>query len=252
MDNSERFSSRVEAYVKYRPGYPAAMLDFLARELAMGPKAQVADIGAGTGILTALLAPRVAQVWAVEPNDGMRAAAEALLAGAGNVGWSRGSAEATGLAAGSVDLITVAQAFHWFDRAAFKAECRRLLRPGGRVALIWNDRLCNTPFLQAYEAGLRAYSADYEEVNHRNLGEADFRAFFEGEYRLSCFDNSQWFDLDGVLGRFNSSSYAPVAGTRAHDEMTALIRREFDRHGVNGQIAFHYSTLVYSGRVESD
>ncbi|MEL3913803.1 class I SAM-dependent methyltransferase [Aeromonas caviae] len=249
MDSTQRFSTRVEAYVKYRPSYPVAMLDFLARELAMGPEAQVADIGAGTGILTALLAPRVARVWAVEPNDDMRAAAKRLLAQVGNIGWLHGSAEATGLPTGAMDLVTVAQAFHWFDRAAFRQECQRLLKPGGRVALIWNDRLTNTPFLKAYEEGLHAYSGDYEEVNHRNLGEADFRAFFTGEFRLDRFENSQLFDLDGVLGRLNSSSYAPVAGTPAHDQMTALVRREFARHAVDGKIAFNYCTLVYSGRV---
>ncbi|UNP89903.1 class I SAM-dependent methyltransferase [Aeromonas encheleia] len=249
MDSTQRFSARVEAYVKYRPGYPAAMLDFLAQELGMGPAAVVADIGAGTGILTALLAPRVSQLWAVEPNAEMRSAAERLLAGAGNLSWHSGSAEATGLPAGAVDLVTVAQAFHWFDRAAFKAECRRLLRPGGRVALIWNDRLTNTPFLEAYEAGLRTYSGDYEEVNHRNLGEADFRAFFEGDYRLDRFENRQLFDLDGVLGRLNSSSYAPAMGTPAYEGLTALIRREFARCAVDGQIAFNYCSLVYSGRV---
>lgn len=249
MDNTERFSARVEAYVKYRPGYPPAMLDFLADELAMGPASQVADIGAGTGILTALLAPRVERVWAVEPNQEMRGAAQQLLAGVANVGWSDGRAEVTGLPDGCVDLVTVAQAFHWFDRPAFKQECRRLLRPGGRVALIWNDRLTDTPFLKAYEAGLRTYSGDYEEVNHRNLGEADFAAFFEGDYRLERFANRQRFDLDGVLGRLNSSSYAPVAGSQAHTELTALIAREFERHAVNGVIAFNYNTLLYSGRV---
>ncbi|MCS3767894.1 ubiquinone/menaquinone biosynthesis C-methylase UbiE [Aeromonas hydrophila] len=149
MDSTQRFSTRVEAYVKYRPSYPAVMLDFLTSELAMGPTARVADIGAGTGILTALLAPRVARVWAVEPNAEMRGAARHQLQAVANIEWQDGSAEATGLADGSVDLVTVAQAFHWFDRAAFKQECRRLLRPGGRVALIWNDRLTDTPFLKA-------------------------------------------------------------------------------------------------------
>lgn len=249
MDSTQRFSARVEAYVKYRPGYPTAMLDFLVRELGMGPHAVVADIGAGTGILTALLAPRVGQLWAVEPNAEMRGAAERLLAGADHIHWLSGSAEQTGVPTGALDLVTVAQAFHWFDRAAFKAECRRLLKPGGRVALIWNDRLMDTPFLEAYEAGLRAYSGDYEEVNHRNLGDADFQAFFEGEYRLDRFENRQLFDLDGVLGRLNSSSYAPAIGTPAYEQLTALIRREFARCAVDGRIPFNYCTLVYSGRV---
>jgi SAM-dependent methyltransferase len=249
MDSTQRFSARVEAYVKYRPGYPAAMLDFLIQELGMGPDAVVADIGAGTGILTAQLASRVSRVWALEPNADMRGAAEALLAGASNIRWQAGSAEATGLADASLDLVTVAQAFHWFDRAAFKAECRRVLKPGGRVVLIWNDRLTDTAFLKAYEAGLRAYSGDYEEVNHRNLGEADFDAFFEGEYRLECFDNCQMFDLEGVLGRLNSSSYAPAIGTPAYEALTTLIRHEFARQAIDGQIAFNYRTLVYSGRV---
>ncbi|MNE80212.1 hypothetical protein D3C80_1767610 [compost metagenome] len=107
----------------------------------------------------------------------------------------------------------------------------------------------NTPFLEAYEAGLRAHSRDYEEVNHRNLGDADFQAFFEGEYRLDRFENRQLFDLDGVLGRLNSSSYAPAIGTPAYEQLTALIRREFARYAVDGRIPFNYCTLVYSGRV---
>lgn len=179
----------------------------------------------------------------------MRGAARHQLQAVANIEWRDGSAEATGLADRAVDLVTVAQAFHWFDRAAFKQECRRLLRPGGRVALIWNDRLTDTPFLKAYETGLRTYSGDYEEVNHRNLGEGDFQAFFEGEYRLDRFANRQLFDLDGVLGRLNSSSYAPVAGSQAHAALTALIAREFARHAVDGVIAFNYDTLLYSGRV---
>lgn len=249
MDSTQRFSARVEAYVKYRPGYPTAMLDYLATDLAMGSDASVADIGAGTGILTALLAPRVKTLWAVEPNPDMRGAAERLLAGMDNLHWLGGSAEATGIAAGTLDLVTVAQAFHWFDRAAFKQECRRVLKPGGSVALIWNDRLTDTDFLKAYEAGLRAYSGDYEEVNHRNLDDADFAAFFEGAYRLERFPNRQLFDLAGVMGRLNSSSYAPAIGTSAYEQLAALIQREFERWAQDGQIAFNYQTLVYSGRV---
>lgn len=161
MDNTERFSARVEAYVKYRPGYPPAMLDFLADELAMGPASRGRH-RSGHRYPDGAAGPSGGAGLGSGAESEMRVAAQQLLAGVANVGWSDGRAEVTGLPDGCVDLVTVAQAFHWFDRPAFKQECRRLLRPGGRVALIWNDRLTDTPFLKAYEAGLRTYSGDYE------------------------------------------------------------------------------------------
>ena len=168
----ERFSSRVDDYVKYRPTYPSALFDTLERECGLDAPSVVADIGSGTGIATAPLLARGHRVLGVEPNPAMREAAERSLANVPNAALFTsvaGRAEATGLADQCVDLVLCAQAFHWFDRDACRREFARILSPGGSVALIWNDRSRDaTPFLAAYEELLRALSIDYDEVNNQD------------------------------------------------------------------------------------
>ncbi|MFM1850906.1 MAG: hypothetical protein RIS54_590 [Verrucomicrobiota bacterium] len=149
-DATGRFSDRVEAYVRYRPGYPADLISTLVAEAQLGPDSVVADVGSGTGIFTALLLPDTGTVHAIEPNAPMRTWAESTM-GAEPKFHSHGTpAEATGLPDASVDLVTAAQAFHWFDPVATRREFARILKPGGQVALIWNERLTDTtPFLRA-------------------------------------------------------------------------------------------------------
>ncbi len=131
---TQRFTHRVEDYIRARPSYPAAALDVLAEACGLGPDSAVADIGAGTGIFTELLLAHAGTVYAVEPNDAMRAAAETHLAHRPGFVSVAGTAEATGLAAGSVDLVTAAQAFHWFDPDRTRAEWQRILRPGAAAS----------------------------------------------------------------------------------------------------------------------
>jgi ubiquinone/menaquinone biosynthesis C-methylase UbiE len=130
-DPTQRFSSRVENYVKYRPGYPPAILDLLRDKCGLTSASTVADIGSGTGILTGLLLKSGARVFGVEPNPDMRAAGERLLAGQANFTSLAGTAEATTLPAQSVGIITAGQAFHWFDREPTRREFQRILQPGG-------------------------------------------------------------------------------------------------------------------------
>jgi len=150
-----RFSDRVEDYVRYRPGYPSAVIDLFKAELGLGAGTCVADAGSGTGIFSELLLRAGATVYGVEPNPEMRAAAERLLAGYSGFHSIAAPAEDTGLPGGSFDLVTAAQAFHWFDAQRARTEFSRLLRPGGHVALVWNGReTASTPFLAAYELSL--------------------------------------------------------------------------------------------------
>ena len=127
MDNTARFTGRADVYAKARPGYAEALIEELTAWAGLSPASTVADIGAGTGI-SAQLASTGARVIAVEPNDDMRAEAEKRFAGASNVSVLAGTAEATGIEDASVDLVTAAQAFRWFDCEAFRAECPRILR----------------------------------------------------------------------------------------------------------------------------
>ena len=138
--NEERFSSRAETYAQYRPTYADGFMEYLYTEVGLNAGSVIADIGSGTGILADLLLRRGGTVYGVEPNDDMRRIAEDDLARHGSFVSVNATAEMTSLPEASVDFITVAQAFHWFDRQKFRAECRRLLRPGGKVILVWNRK----------------------------------------------------------------------------------------------------------------
>src|SRR5579863_1705779 len=168
-DATQRFSSRVENYVRYRPGYPPEVLELLKNECGLTPDSTVADIASGTGIFTRILAENGNRVFGVEPNDEMRRAGERLLESYSGFTSIAGTAEATTLQDHSVDIVTAAQAAHWFDREKARREFVRILKPGGWLVLLWNERRTDsTPFLREYEHLLLAYGTDYQDVRHEN------------------------------------------------------------------------------------
>jgi SAM-dependent methyltransferase len=245
---TERFSDRVEHYSKYRPRYPDTMLQFI-REI-VPRSATVADIGSGTGILTKQLLNAGYEVYAIEPNGPMRAEAERSLEAEPLFHSVQGSAESTSLPNKSIEFITSAQAFHWFDRTKARVEFRRILRPRKWVALIWNDRQADaSTFGWKYEELLRRGAPEYSEVNHRNVKAEDIRAFFEpGEIALKRFSNAQELGREAFIGRLLSSSYVPLAGERGHREIVAAAERLFDENAVQGAVSFEYETVLYLGR----
>src|SRR5512134_3136999 len=167
LSPTQRFSNRVDNYIRYRPSYPREVIELLHAECDLTSNSVVADIGSGTGKLTEVLLPHAKCVFAIEPNLEMREAGERLLQTHSNFVSLAATAEATTLAGHSVDLIVAGQAFHWFDRERARTEFGRILKPGGRIALIWNAlQTSSTPFLATYEALLREYAPEYEHVNH--------------------------------------------------------------------------------------
>lgn len=249
-DPRQRFSDRVEDYVRYRPDYPRALLDHLATRCGLGPTCSAADVGSGTGILTRLLIDVGARVFAVEPNREMRAAAEGALGSHRLFHSVEGSAEATTLADGSVDLVTAAQAFHWFDPPRARVEFARILRPGGFVALVWNQRK-DSPFNRDYEAMLHRFAPEYAQVNERDrAAEPKLRAFFAPSVpELARFDHEQLFDEQGLRGRLMSSSYAPRSADPLHAPMMQRLAEIFATHASGGHIAFRYETIVWYGHL---
>ena len=246
-----RFSSRVEDYIKYRPGYPVGIIDLLADQCALTPDAPIADIGSGTGLLTRLFLENGNTVVGVEPNAEMRAASDDFLSEYSQYGSMNGTADKTNLPGQSVDFVLAAQAFHWFDREKTRTEWLRILRPGGWAVLIWNDRrVDSTPFLAEYEAVLNQFSNDYKEINHKNVQDlALLQPFFGGDVYEAHFDNAQHFDLAGLIGRVASSSYVPERGTETFAEMEQALSRIFAAHQKNGRVTFEYDTIVYFGQM---
>jgi ubiquinone/menaquinone biosynthesis C-methylase UbiE len=250
MDSKTRFSNRVDDYVRARPRYPREAVEYLRAAAGLGCSSLVADIGAGTGISTELFLNSGNEVFAVEPNDAMRQAAERRFAGDPRFHSVNGSAEATGLASGSVNFVVAAQAFHWFNTPAARREMARILKPGGTVILMWNVRRADsTPFLRAYSELLQRYGTDYALVRHERTTEAEIAAFFGGPFRTWENPHFQELDFDGLLSRLLSSSYVPAPGEPHHDAIVKNLRDAFDANRSGGVVRMEYDLRIYHGRL---
>lgn len=248
LDSTRRFSNRVDSYIRCRPGYPPELMACLKAEFGLAPCQSVGDIGSGTGISARLFLDAGCAVFAVEPNEAMRSAAEGELAAQPTFRSISGTAENTTLPAASLDWYVAAQAFHWFDVERSRTEALRILKPDGRVLLIWNDRRDDTPFLAAYERFLHAYGIDYAQVTHRNvLAEQRVPAFLGGDPVVREFANLQCFDFEGLQGRVASSSYMPAADHPRHAAMQRALRTLFEQHARGGQVEFGYTTRSFLG-----
>ena len=250
VEPTERFSSRVEHYARFRPSYPRKVIFVLRNECALTPESVVADIASGTGLFTRLLLENGNPVFGVEPNDNMRRAGERFLAACPRFVSVGGMAEATTLPDQSVDLITSAQAGHWFDRERARAEFLRILKPDSFVALIWNDRRTkSSEFEGAYQELVAEYGLDYEEVQERGK-RSDGAAFFApGQCELRVMSNYQDLDYAGLEGRLLSSSYIPQSGHESYHAMLADSRRIFDKYQRNGIVRVEYDTRVFFGKL---
>jgi SAM-dependent methyltransferase len=250
LDSTTRFSDSVSDYVRCRPTYPKGLRDAIEHEVGVSDASIVADIGSGTGISTAMLLGIGCTVFAIEPNAEMRGAAEARLGSDSRFHSVAARAEATTLADHSVDVITAGQAFHWFSVPETLMEFRRILRPGGRVALFWNGRRCTgTPFLTAYEQLLARFGTDYAAVQHRKVGPTMLQAFFGGSYESRVFFNAQALDFDGLRGRLFSSSYTPGPTHPDRERMVAALREIFDEHNEGGYVRMEYDTELLFGAI---
>jgi len=246
-----RFSNRVENYVKYRPGYPDEVLEFLQRKFRLDQDSYIADIGSGTGIFTKLLLGKGYKVYAVEPNEPMKAVAEQSLKIYRNFTSVAGAAEHTNLPANSVDLITSATAFHWFDVEQSRAEFKRILKPDGTVVLLWNVRKPDADaFAIAYDQLLSNYATDYKDVKSKTLNGERLAAFFDqGQFETISYPNEQIFDEEGLIGRSLSSSYVPLPETHEGAVFLKDLKAIFAAHQVDGKVRFLYDTMMYVGRV---
>lgn len=255
-DTLKRFSNRVENYVKYRPGYPAEMFAYLIKQKVLKSDSVIADIGSGTGISAKLFLDNGNMVYGVEPNNEMRKAAEKLYSRQKNFKSIVGTAEATTLKSKSIDIIIAAQAFHWFKPEEFKKEIIRVLKPGGVVLLIWNERLTDeTEFLIEYENLLHNFSVDYKDVNHKNITNKEIRNYVlsvvdNKSFNEAFFRNHQEFGFDGLKGRLLSSSYVPTEEQPNYNDMLVELKRIFDTFSKDSIVRFEYTTNIFYGQLK--
>lgn len=241
MDPLGRFSDRASDYVRYRPTYPTNAIDAVLDGLAVPSSLVVADVGAGTGISARLLAERGARVVAIEPNAAMRSTAAPHPL----VEWRDTTAESTGLEAASADLVLCAQSFHWFRQDDALREFHRVLRPGGRLALLWNSRDREDPLTLAFILAIHAVNGEHP-AERRELDPAIIhqgRRFTPA--RLRMFAHDQMLDRAGLIGRATSASYVPREG-----EDFEILRRSLEqiheRHrNESGLVRMRYVTKLY-------
>lgn len=248
-DATQRFSFRVENYVRYRPRYPQEVVELLRNGCGLTERSVVADLAFGTGIFTRLLLENGCRVFGVEPNAEMRRAGEEFLARYPRFTSVNGSAEASGLPNHSVDMVTAAQAAHWFDPHKARREFARILKPEAWIVLLWNERSTDaTPFLQAYERLLQTYGTDYHEVRHEHTTSRIAEFFAPSPFETRAYENRQQLDYASLEGRLLSSSYMPQTGDLHYEALLRELQQTFDAYQQDGCVTLEYKTRVYFGK----
>jgi SAM-dependent methyltransferase len=244
-DPRQRFGAVADLYHRHRPSYPSAIIDWVLVTAGLAPPATVADIGCGTGISTRLFAVRGFDVLGIDPSEEMLAKAR----DAGGARYTRGEASATGLPAGSVDLVIAAQAFHWFDIPSTLAEIGRILRPGRWSAAFWNVRALEGSFMEEYDALLRRWSREYAVVeSHEESGRRLRTHPGITDATEAVFANLQRLDRDGFFGRVASSSYV-IHGVADRAGFDRALGELFDRHQSAGRVELRYHTMGIAWRI---
>ena len=250
--NETKFNGLGQTYAQYRPSYPKEFMDYLYSDIGITKGCDIADVGSGTGILTRQLIDNGHRVYAVEPNADMRFVAETELGGFDKFVSVDGTAESTTLLDNSVDFITAAQAFHWFDRQRFRAECMRIIRPGGKVVLVWNCRDETSEMVRENDVIIRKYCPDFKGYSGGMRGaesDDDFKDFFSGGYDTKAFRNDLAFDKQGFIGRNLSSSYAPKEGDSYYQAYIADLGVLFEKFSNDGCMVMPNITRSYAGTV---
>jgi len=250
--NEERFTGKADIYKKFRPTYPKELIDYLYSQVGFTNTSAVADIGSGTGIFSRLLLERGSKVYCVEPNEDMRNIAEKDLSGFENFISVNGNDKSTGLPDKSVDFVTTAQAFHWFDRELFKLECQRILKPGGKVVIVYNGP-DDCEFIRKRDSISEKYAVGDKKGYHQHgdsVGKyADF--FADGICEDKTFRNDLQFDKESFIGRDLSRSYTPKEESEPekYQGLVKELSELFDEYNINGVLNFPHYTVSYVGGV---
>ncbi|MBQ8921996.1 MAG: class I SAM-dependent methyltransferase [Oscillospiraceae bacterium] len=248
MDNTKRFDGKGEIYAKSRPSYAAGLFDHIKSRLPVLEDSVFADIGSGTGIFSEQLLNCGYRVYAVEPNTDMRQIAEERLSKYKGFTSVDGADNNTNLPDQSVNFITVAQAFHWFDAEAFKKECKRILKQNGLVIIVYNFRDNQAACTKALADLRRKYNPEFHGFSN-GISDEKCRAFFDGNCETFRVDNSQNYDRQGYINRVLSSSYSLRESDERYTEYLKEINMIFDKFADNGTITVPIYTIAYIGTI---
>jgi ubiquinone/menaquinone biosynthesis C-methylase UbiE len=251
MKPTEKFTDKADSYAKYRPSYPNEYVEYLLTASRLKEGNIVADIGSGTGILSRKLLEKGLTVIGVEPNDEMRLIAEQSMNKDGRYISVKAAAENTTLQDRSVDLVTVAQAFHWFDPEKFRLECKRILKQDAMVALVWNSRDGSSDLNKESGEICQKHCPNFKGFSG-GIGETEevFKQFFQdGKYDFRGFQNHLAFNFEGFLGRYLSASYSPKKTDKEYDPFLSSLTKLFEKYSKNGKIVIPNVTRSYLGKV---
>ncbi len=251
MDATKKFDGIANEYANSRPSYATEFIESLYEKYGFNESSVVADIGSGTGKFAKQLLDKGSKVFCIEPNVDMRLVAESELNKYLNFSSISGSAESTTLAENSVDFITTAQAFHWFDTKRFKKECSRIIKTGGKVFLIWNTRKEDTAVVQKLHGVYSKFCPDFKGFcGGMKLHDNRIKEFFNNEYEYITFDNHLYFDREKFINRSFSGSYSLKKGDNGFDLYIEEINKVFDEFQTDGIVKIENQTVVYVGTLK--
>ncbi len=248
--NTENFTGKAEAYAKYRPSYPNSVYEYILTECGLPQKPVFADIGAGTGIFSLPLLKAGYKVYCVEPNVDMKRRLDENTSAFENCVTLSSAAENTALKDAAVDCIAVAQAFHWFDRQAFKSECRRVLRENGIVVLLWNSRVEDELLIRLEKANER-HCPKFKGFSGgvRRCDAAQFDDFFSERCNLLFFDNDLYYEgADAFAGRCLSGSYALKPDDIGYEAYVKELREIYAEFESDGRLKMKNRVEMYVGK----
>lgn len=241
MENE--FDNKAKEYAIGRPTYPEEILNRI-KELGMGEQLTIADIGAGTGLLTHMLCRLGCRVLAVEPNLEMLNECRKYCSNNTNIEYINAPAERTQLKEHSIEIITIAQAFHWFDKQLCKAEFKRILKENGYVITIWNDMQEDSDFTKEYMNIIHKYEIRTTAGNSYFNPDKEKSNFFGQDYIKIYYDNWKTATEEMVICKALSLSYTPSKSDSDYDKFIQELNEMFSKYQQNGKVTFHYKTEV--------
>lgn len=249
MDNTNKFSGRAESYEKARPDYALELINYLSDTLGINKDTAIADIGSGTGKLSKEFLKLGCKVFCVEPNEDMRKMAENNLSEYAGFISVNGTDENTCLENKSIDVVTVAQAFHWFNVEMFKSECKRILKPKGTVVIVYNHRVADSDFVKENAEICKKYCPNFNGFSNTYSTEAlsKIDMLFDGKYEVKTFSNNLTYSKDMFIDRMLSASYSLTEKDEKYNEYITSLEQLFDKYSVDGILTMPNETIAYIG-----